>query len=48
MPGCLTGMETVSNGATPEVAPEVRAELEKEALSYIDSLYRLKFFVLLY
>jgi RNA polymerase sigma-70 factor (ECF subfamily) len=33
-------METVSNGATPEVAPEVRAELEKEALSYIDSLYR--------
>jgi RNA polymerase sigma-70 factor (ECF subfamily) len=40
MPGCLTGVEAVSNGAGPDVAPEVRAELEAEALSYIDSLYR--------
>ena len=40
MPGCLTGVEAVSNGANPDVAPEVRAELEAEALSYIDSLYR--------
>lgn len=40
MAGCLTGMEAVSNGPSPDVAPEVRTELETEALSYIDSLYR--------
>jgi len=40
MAGCLTGTEAVANGAGMDVAPEVREELENEALSYIDSLYR--------
>ncbi|HLT19037.1 MAG TPA: sigma-70 family RNA polymerase sigma factor [Thermomicrobiales bacterium] len=40
MAGCLTGAEAVSNGAGTNVAPDVREELETEALSYIDSLYR--------
>jgi RNA polymerase sigma-70 factor (ECF subfamily) len=40
MAGCLTDTETVTNGLSPEVAPDVRAELEAEALGYIDSLYR--------
>jgi RNA polymerase sigma-70 factor (ECF subfamily) len=40
MAGCLTGTEAVTNGASLEVAPEVREELEAEALGYIDSLYR--------
>lgn len=40
MAGCLTDTEVVKNGLSPDVAPEVRAELEAEALGYIDSLYR--------
>ncbi len=40
MAGCLTNTEAVANGLSPDVAPDVRAELETEALSYIDSLYR--------
>jgi RNA polymerase sigma-70 factor (ECF subfamily) len=40
MAGCLTGTEAITNGASTDVVPEVRAELEAEALSYIDSLYR--------
>src|SRR5690606_34850228 len=40
MAGCLTGAEAASNGAGTNVAPDVREELETEALSYIDSLYR--------
>jgi RNA polymerase sigma-70 factor, ECF subfamily len=40
MAECLTNTEAVANGLSPSVAPDVRAELETEALSYIDSLYR--------
>lgn len=40
MAECLTNTEAVTNGLSPDVAPDVRAELEAEALGYIDSLYR--------
>jgi RNA polymerase sigma-70 factor (ECF subfamily) len=40
MAGCLTGTEAITDGVSTDVVPEVRAELEAEALSYIDSLYR--------
>ncbi len=40
MAGCLTGTEAMRDGASSDVAPEVREELEAEALGYIDSLYR--------
>ena len=40
MAGCLTDTEAVTDGLNTSVAPEVRAELEAEALSHIDALYR--------
>lgn len=40
MAGCLSKTEAINDGVTMEVAPDVRADLEAEALSFIDSLYR--------
>lgn len=40
MAGCLSDTEAINGGANTDVAPDVRAELETEALSFIDSLYR--------
>lgn len=40
MARCLTETEAINGGLTPDVAPEVREELEAEALGFIDSLYR--------
>ena len=40
MAECLSETEAISDGATSGVAPDVREELETEALGYIDSLYR--------
>ena len=40
MAGCLTDTEAVTDGLNTSVAPDVRAELEAEALSHIDALYR--------
>lgn len=40
MAECLTNTEAVTNGLSTDVAPDVRAELEAEALSHIDALYR--------
>lgn len=40
MSGCLTEVETTEDTARNGLAVEVRQELEAEALTYIDSLYR--------
>ncbi|CAN5479775.1 sigma-70 family RNA polymerase sigma factor [soil metagenome] len=40
MAGCLSKTEAINDGVTMDVAPDVRADLEAEALSFIDSLYR--------
>lgn len=40
MARCLTETEAINSGLSPDVAPDVREELEVEALSFIDSLYR--------
>lgn len=40
MAGCLSNTEAINDGAKMDVAPEVRADIEVEALSFIDSLYR--------
>jgi len=40
MAGCLSNTEAINGGAKMDVAPDVRADIEAEALSFIDSLYR--------
>ena len=40
MAGCLSDTEAINGGAKMDVAPDVRADIEAEALSFIDSLYR--------